>query len=112
MSTRRAENIKVLIHARKLITDPAHWTQGYAVRDAEGNSDVPIDKAVCFCAIGACMRAEHDLKTAYAASSDPLYDTLHELGIKYGLADYNDSHTHEEVLALFDKTINRLKEAP
>lgn len=93
---------ELLVAARLLIEKPEHWTQGLFARDSEGYSAPSRSpEAVCFCAMGAVMRASGD---------DPEleYEGIHLLAQalgKQGLASFNDNRCHEEVLSLFDRAI-------
>lgn len=96
---------KVLYEARQLLTN--HWCQGlYA--DGRGN----------YCSVGGIYQSQGMMRNsmprticpdnvvtteAYGFLSDYLYRQNPE---QYpGLAIFNDTHTHEEVLALFDQAI-------
>jgi hypothetical protein len=99
--------LETLKAARQLITDPAKWTQGELARDAEGNEINPNnDLATCFCAHGAIQyfTADETLSNAdillIAVCSDK-----HDCYVE----DYNDTHTHAEVIALFDAAIAGLE---
>lgn len=99
---------EVLIKARKLIEDPAHWTQRSFARDSYGNKLGPLsESATCFCSIGALHNVQPELWLT-GETSIPAKDFLNDLckdlhGIR--VVNYNDSHTHKEVLALFDAAI-------
>lgn len=89
---------EVLIAARAKISDPTHWLKGALATDDLGN-DVQPCHASKFCMIGAVV-----------ASQDNYYDRESEnflrAQIDGGFLDtFNDSHTHAEVLALFDTAI-------
>jgi hypothetical protein len=86
--------LDVLKAARERISDPARWCQEtYRVLDAGGS-------AIRWCAM--------------ATISDTT-ENNHLLGVAWGalrramgggcIAEYNDTHTHAEVLALFDRAI-------
>lgn len=91
---------------RALLTDPAHWTQSVSARDAKGVSvSCVYSQAVSFCLYGACLRV--------GATVNPLMTRLgRELGsgapydIK-DVLDFNDNHSHAEVLDLLDATIRK-----
>ena len=87
--------------ARERIADPSSWTQGSAARDHKGVERAPDDDdATCWCAWGACwIASKHN-------------GALEELGEAMGtmsIGEFNDSHTHAEVLAAFDKAIEATK---
>ncbi|MCZ7496292.1 hypothetical protein O8B39_17465 [Agrobacterium rhizogenes] len=95
--------VQILKEARALIADEKNWTQGAFARDANGRSE-RIDRAICFCSIGAIAKvARTNLGSPVPAP------VLKALGVTAHcrLAQFNDSHTHPEVLALFDRAIAR-----
>lgn len=95
---------ELLLVARQAISNPENWTQYVIARDAEGVMIFPdSSKAVCWCSLGALRKAQEDLKadeTTYVEAYDVLCDVLDG-----SIVAYNDTHTHAEVLALFDKAI-------
>ena len=98
------EVLRDLIAARTLITDPANWCQGNAAQNAKGFPAAPLhDEAVRFCSWGAAARA------AGAHSGDRFSAVKDALGV--GFISFNDSHSHEEVLALFDRAIEARRAA-
>lgn len=108
----REQTISVLRAARELISDPARWTQDVMARDRDGVElrDGYDTGAVCFCAEGAIEHITgHDLGFAHPALA-ALVVAVRELG-EGGVtpAGYNDSHSHPEVVALFDRAIVALE---
>ena len=98
--------LETLKAARQLITDPAKWTQGSSARTSNG---VPIstfaDDAVCWCALGAIGRSNIvDEVSNYRAHQA----MLKQLGGSV-VSVFNDTHTHAEVLGLFDAAIAELE---
>lgn len=93
--------------ARKVIEKPENWTQGEMAR-ASDNTPMPIKHAAatCFCSIGAVLKVSN---MSYAAvfSSDE-YKYLRKT-IDEKVTKFNDTHTHEEVLAMFDNAIELAK---
>jgi hypothetical protein len=98
--------LEILKAARAKIADKKNWTQGELGRDANGNpvtdASLLASQAVCFCASGALFLA--------GASEDGI-DVWHVLSRSMGcfVPKFNDSHTHAEVLAAFDKAIAELE---
>jgi hypothetical protein len=109
---------QVLKAARALIADPKHWTQGELARDADGNpEDEYQPEAVCFCSVGALMRAARvvgdDLNEArFGAFTQVGNITLDLRGLT--IVEFNDAEdtTHADVLAVFDKAIEATKGNP
>ena len=96
--------LETLKAARQLISDPAKWTQGWFARNALGELvDVDSSSAVCFCSIGALCRVE---SAAYSEAKRTLERNISD-GLSLGW--FNDTHTHAEVLALFDAAIAELE---
>lgn len=78
--------LDLLLKTRERISDIDNWCQGHLERE---------DKR---CLIGAVIYENHPATT----------DVLHLLQRIVGhIADFNDSHTHAEVLAALDKAICR-----
>jgi hypothetical protein len=105
--------VEILKAARDLIADETKWTQGYFAKDAQGKYVSPLDvEAACFCAIGAVSRV----------SGQPSFETDKSEPARYlweviGVSDqfvfeFNDTHTHPEVIELFDKAIARAEQVP
>ena len=103
------EAAEVLRKARELISDPKRWTQGEYAKDANGLKVGPNSaRAVCFCSLGAIAKVKK-ASAGKAVKSKP----AHILYLKMRLADpfspyiwdFNDKHTHAEVLEAFDKAI-------
>lgn len=112
----------VLLRAREIIAVPEHWTQFELAEDNFGFPVFPFDPdAYCFCLIGAIDRAtaeltdfdfrkyDDDPSVAISDIEDlPLASTairkLHTL-IPGLVSDFNDDHTHEEVIGLLDRAL-------
>lgn len=93
--------LQVLIDARKLIEKPENWCQGWVARAADGSMRTSdSDDAVSFCMVGAITRAGGGDDFA---TTDKYRRLM--LGESVSFGDFNDTHTHAEVLAAFDRTI-------
>lgn len=115
MKSIEAEAKELLKKTRELLTDPTHWTQGFYAKNEHGES-VPSTaySATCWCAIGAMekvwdemcgdARLGIDYKPKYRAQV--LLGAANDEGTTVG---YNDTvgRTHEEVLAWFDRAIEK-----
>lgn len=104
------DTLEVLKAARAKITDPLCWTQEWFAKriDEEGRereTDSTSSFAVCWCSSGA-IRAVLNADNFSSISDDyaiPFgFDTLGDL------EEFNDSHTHPQVLAAFDAAIAKL----
>lgn len=96
--------LSILTQARARIANPAYWAQGGAASAYESNSQ--------YCALTAIWRG----RDIYL--DDNIYPAMNLLAetntipprfpnepARYGIPAWNDSHTHEEVLAAFDRAI-------
>ena len=101
--------LETLRAARDLISDPARWTQDELARDADGEEICPTEElAVCYCSFGAIQRFTKENEMTDA--DNHLQDVcLRLFGIS--VIELNDTHTHAEVLALFDAAIAELEGA-
>ena len=102
-----SEVVEVLEKARARIEDPERWTQRVAGRDESGRA-VPIDKATQVCLDGAlCLQfPDEDFRTLGGVPPYKAAVALLEQATDYkNIADFNDTHTHPEVLAAFDRAI-------
>lgn len=90
--------LQALRAARARLNSPENWCQGRGTLELK-------DGGHAFCMIGACSWHTGD---TYGAARDALARVL---GITPGpgcgafIGDWNDSHTHEEVLEVFDWAI-------
>lgn len=97
--------LESLRSARARIATPDRWTQSAAARDSGGRGVEATDpSAVCWCLIATLQLSrwlEHE-------------NALTAVTIETGgyLAQFNDTHTHAEVLAALDRAIARLESAP
>lgn len=80
---------EVLLAARKLIEDPQNWCCGQPYYPQE-------------CALTAVVHAGGSLKNETPGGA---YEILCRLAGVTSLAAWNDTHSHADVLALFDRAI-------
>lgn len=96
--------VEILREARDLISDRDRWCQGVEALTKEGiDVDARHPKAIRWCALGAVWKLpikhkdwEDAVRVLYAGCGS--------------LTEFNDSHTHAEVLALFDDAIQRAED--
>src|ERR1700694_5123421 len=98
---------QVLINARALIADRAHWTTGTLARAAAGHEVQWYDhSATKWCAMGAIYRAAYDLvgdaKEATRMGNEVARRVYPPRWLRGGLATINDGLGHAAVLAVFD----------
>jgi hypothetical protein len=100
------ETLDVLKKARALLGEGPHrWTKGSLARTADGELCYPEDAgATCFCAMGAMAFVTG---TSWRGGADGYVEArdVVERVVDGSIARFNDTHTYEEVLALFDKAI-------
>ena len=94
---------EVLRNARALIEKPENWTQGAYARDVkkDGLTSPLSDQACAWCMMGAMQRCSPN---DYFARQHG-YELLRKLGGVEYVGEFNDTHTHAEVLSLFDRAI-------
>ena len=94
---------QLLIAARKLIENPKNWTKRSFARTRSGKVTYNTHPEACkFCAEGALIRAQRD----FAGEVDlAVYALEKHVGLDVYLTHFNDSHTHQEVLNVFDQAI-------
>lgn len=104
--------VETLTAARALIDTPDKWTQGVFARDADGKKiGYDSEKACRFCSSGALWRSvelDDFWNQADSASENVgfLRSKFKKTNPDYStLAEFNDRHTHKEVMELWDKTI-------
>lgn len=106
-----------LIGAKKLIEDPAKWTKGWFARTSFNGMVGSLDeRATCFCSLGALERYDgHELpiNKYNPLTGDPhisrfAQDALQEV-MGCAVEDFNDEHSHEEVMQKWDEAINLAK---
>lgn len=96
--------LEALIAARKKIENPANWTQRCEARNSSGTPTHYYSKNACaYCAGGALA----SVGAPYLTSA---YDFMEKL-IGQSVPGFNDSHTHAEVLAMFDCAISEAESA-
>ena len=95
-----------LVAARKLIEKPENWCKFTQAEDKEENRVDPNDPNACrFDPYGAIAKAGVcKTKPVRAWAIVYLVEALPEKDYP-GLEAYNDSHSHADVMALFDKAI-------
>ena len=101
---------QVLINARALIADPAHWTRCTLACTADGHHvDWYDHSATKWCAMGAIYRAAYDLigdqKEATRIGDEAAKSIYRPRWFTVSLPKINDGQGHAAVLAAFDKAL-------
>lgn len=106
MTPNKEEVIKMFEEARRLLSDPERWTKGASARDRNG---IPIGSlnhnATCWCSFGAIDKV---VNYNVLLQGYDIWLTKY-LGKSY--IQYNDlsSTTHEDIMKMFDETIDLIK---
>ena len=90
------DTLEILKAGRELISDPARWTQGAFARNETGESIFADEGAIRFCSIGAISKVCGKRCVSKFAC---------EVLGGFNVALFNDTHTHAEVLAMWDRAI-------
>lgn len=103
--------------AKAKIEDENNWTTGAYARDKEGRAVPSFSEAACkFCSFGA-VRSMDKLENVKQLSNDAKVildgvanELLADSPTWAGTIDFNDSHTHKEVMNFWDKAIQKATE--
>lgn len=101
---------KFLIEVKNLIIDSNNWTQGSSAK-ANGKPCYLDDfNANCFCLLGVIGRIDVDMAIKNKAS-DAIRITIAKVigepitNKNISISNFNDTHSHEEVIKIIDDTI-------
>lgn len=112
-----SEVLQIVKRAREIISAPGAWTQNAFARRVDGSRVDPTSEGACkFCAVGALAKAHLEIKMK--TISQDLMEASNFVGMcipgatqtwRLSLASYNDDpdRTQEEVIAVFDRAIER-----
>lgn len=94
-----------LVAARALIAEPNRWTRFKYAKRADGKEVQPGDpRAVCWCSMGALYSVHTSHEVTELARN-----TL-RAAVGRGVASFNDSSVHADVLKMFDDAIASIPE--
>ena len=100
---------QVLINARALIADPAHWTRSVLACTAAGDNIAWYDpSAAKWCAVGAIYRSAYELvgsKQEGARIGKEVAKGIAPIWFGRSLMAMNDTRGHAAILARFDKAL-------
>lgn len=102
--------LELLVKAKEIIQDPAHWMQ----QDYSDHVE-DTELATCYCSLGALAKAKNpDQPDWFSIHHHPAAVLLKESvgdAIPEGsnFAYFNDERTHAEVMDAFDKAIEKAK---
>lgn len=102
---------ELLIQAKSLIDSPEKWTQQVYARDKDGRTVlVDSEEAVCFCSLGS-LRKMGVSDELYHNAVTILNTTARQISDwRMAAVDFNDAHSHKEVMALWDRAIEAAKQ--
>ncbi len=100
--------LEALEAARKLLTPEESWIKGLLAADANGGGvcDPWLPEACKWCSTGAILAITRGWDDAYGGAIEALTREM-----RMGVAIFNDTHTHADVLRAFDAAIAKEKEA-
>jgi len=106
MSDRKISEVtKTLIKARQIIDKEENWTIGFLARDRNNKpTNIFHENAFSFCAWGALDKAHLEQAGRWVSRPYAAGYILEQICGRC-VASYNNSHTHKEVLQLFDDAI-------
>ena len=91
--------------AKALIADPKNWTQDTYARDVHGEPTSPESMdAVCWCSLGALKKTD-----SYLEGAGLLLRSISGVSKHPFIPSFNDTRTHEEVMAMWDRAIELAK---
>jgi hypothetical protein len=103
--------IGALQGARQRIAQPEDWTQGALARTSGGRAVRPLaHNAVRVCLYGALIQVIQPRDGASEILLGDCASALYAVTGLHAVGDFNDTHTHAEVLAGLDATIEHLLE--
>ena len=92
--------LKMLKAAREMISGRHRWIRGAVAMSIANQHVLPWEPdAVCWCSLGALQKTGAKSKL-YCRSFALLAEQM-----DMNVAGYNDTHTHAEVMAAFDRAI-------
>jgi hypothetical protein len=92
---------------RELLSDPRKWTRGSIARTAENTETHPRSpNAASWCLVGAAEACAPD-RVSYWAARSALVAEISRRAPGTGIPRFNDTATHEEVLAVIEGALLR-----
>jgi len=111
--------LEVLKGARALISEPSRWTRYACARDRHGLAVFSCSEAaVCWCLDGAVRKIAYGNNWKYSDAGKQLglvmsiRPILNKATNSQEFTDWQDAHTHAEVLSMLDQTIANLEGQP
>jgi len=103
---RTISTLDVLLAARKLIEKEENWCQRFLSKRPDGSfqNGAPADDACAYCMNGAIFAVVKRRSIHWSMNSQAAIEALERLTGEPNI-NFNDTHTHAEVIALFDRAI-------
>lgn len=97
---------EILRKARELISDPTHWTQKAFARGPDGRSVDDSDPRACsWCSLGALIKVTGENFPRGELVLERAVRELHPGIDTASIVRFNDTRSHSEVLAVWDRAI-------
>lgn len=106
-----------MVGAKELIKDESSWTKDWFARNDSGLAVSSMhEDATCFCSLGAIERFAGcelggDLVDGASSRTKEAQNLLESVMGGLLVEEYNDTHTHEEVMAKWGEAIEVAKAA-
>ncbi len=99
--------LEILTQGLELIRDPKHWTQEHLARDSDGAPlhFASLAAACSWCSLGALIKVCPEIDASYYLARRHLEQAAAPLSID----NFNDSHTHQQVVQLWEKAIEHAR---
>jgi len=92
----------ILIKAKAVIANPDNWIQNSMAQGIDGWQTSVSDPQACkFCSVGAIYKVNGSMNSVTELARIALEKNTGGLSLDM----FNDTHTHQEVMALFDTAI-------
>ena len=104
--------VKLLKHAKHIISNKSNWTQHYFAHNAAGHRESALSRqAVCWCSLGALQKSYREIGKDYDYFETATH-CLHEAARKLNYTsapELNDTSTHTNVMRMFNKAMKIAK---
>lgn len=102
--TEKEEILEGIIRVRNLIKDEENWTTDTCARKSDNMPVLAWSKTACkFCISGACINL------VFNEEINNEVESYLNNQVEIGLAHFNDTSTHKQVLEFLDNCIDKLK---
>ncbi|UTS52108.1 hypothetical protein [Synechococcus phage BUCT-ZZ01] len=103
--------LETLIAAKDLIKDKKNWCRVNRAQNKKGQYVDPWHRSACqFCAVGAVQKVANYDNNIYTSPEVVLLNNVSRQIFGRAVFMVNDEYGHDEVMQVFDKAIEKLKE--